>query len=143
MKTRKPLRRSTTPIKRKTRVRPINRKRKAKTFARAYGGSARAEFVKGMACIVGRIQEYPKCWGDMVNAHIKGDGAGRKADARFCVPLCVYHHDQLHELQPRLFQLGYGVNLEEAAKATEMAWQLVSNVRPIEQRGANHSNNND
>jgi hypothetical protein len=127
------------PIARKTRIRPVNAKRRKKTFARTYESSERVLFVKQMCCIVGRIQDYPKCWGDIENAHSRGGGAGRKADAALCVPLCHHHHLQLHAMGPRLFQLGYGVNLEEAAKAVEMAWQLANGARPLEQRRAGDS----
>lgn len=134
MKTRKPLRRSTTPIKR-SRVKPSNPKRRKKAFARSYGSPARVEFVKAMACIVGRIQEYPKCHGPIENAHTKSGGAGRKADAKHTVPLCGYHHIRLHTMGARLFQLGYGVNLEQEAEKTELAWQLATHgVSTLEQQ---------
>lgn len=134
MKTRKPLRRG-SPIQRKTRPKPVNRKRKAREFKRTYGSSARAEFVRAMVCIVARAQEYPKCRGDVVNAHVPSkSGAGRKGDARFCVPLCDWHHHQLDDGlgSKRLFNLAYGVDLDAEAAAVEEAWQAFNGSTQVE-----------
>ena len=47
MKTRKPLPRRQAPLKR-TPVKKVNRARKAKNHARAYGGKARIEWLKSL-----------------------------------------------------------------------------------------------
>ena len=47
--------------------------------------SERVEFVKSLRCVV---FEAVGCSGPMENVHVRGDGAGRKADARWVVPMC-------------------------------------------------------
>jgi hypothetical protein len=130
------LRRSTRPIPRKTRVKPVNRRRKAREFQRAYGGAERAAFVAAMACIVGRIQGVSDCEGPIENVHVKGGGAGRKADARFNVPGCRGHHRKLHAWGVRRFEEHYGVDLDAEAAAVEEAWQTFSKGSELEQRQA-------
>lgn len=49
---------------------------------RSYGGKARVEWMKTLPCVACGVVGFSQ------NAHIKTGGAGRKSDARFCVPLC-------------------------------------------------------
>jgi aminoglycoside phosphotransferase family enzyme len=70
----------------------VNRKRKAREFARTYESVERVEFVKAL----------PSVWdgaGPCVNAHVgrKGAGARRKADADQIVPLTDWQHRAFDE----------------------------------------------
>lgn len=69
---------------------------------------------------------------DIENAHIRGDGAGRKADAKLTVPLCRGHHrtraDSLHQLQPRAFEQQHHLNLELEATRVEALWRAVTPI---------------
>jgi hypothetical protein len=56
------------------------------------------------------------------NHHIKTGGKGRKADARFIIPLCHECHEELHFMGARTFSITVGINLEKAAAVTEAAW---------------------
>jgi hypothetical protein len=60
--------------------------------------------------------------GNSENAHIKSGGKGRKADARFIIPLCHECHEELHFMGARTFSMTVGINLEKAAAVTEAAW---------------------
>jgi len=117
-----PIARGTSTLTR-TRLKASNPKRKASEFRRCYGSKARVIAIKALPCIV--------CGhGPCDNAHIKTDGAGRKADARFIVPLCCMvmdhpwspgyprgHHGLLHQIGVKSFQRGYHIDLDaEAAK---------------------------
>ncbi len=98
MKPRKPIkrssppRRSTTPT-RKTPVKPVNRKRRASEFARAYGSKERVAWVKALGCLL----RSHNCNGPIDNAHTATSGTGRKAGAGMIIPLCRYHHQRFDE----------------------------------------------
>lgn len=109
-------------IKRRTRPKAVNRKRKASNFVRAYGSRLRVEWVKGLPCVVPSAIHG----GEIENAHTQNGGAGRKADARYVVPMCRDHHRYLHQHGQEAFQATFVVNLNAAARRTEIAWQAHS-----------------
>lgn len=115
--------------------------RKALTFARAFGGKDRVEWMRTRACIAcGKI-------GYAVSAHITTGGKGRRADAKYTVPLCdgfanrpwpvgkasfVNCHTLLDDY-PWLFRAFLqGLDLEAAAQRTEAAWQFHVNSGALE-----------
>lgn len=101
-----------------------NKERQAKEFARCYHSEERVEWVKNLPSVVsGR--------GPCDNAHVRGGGAGRKADYRFIVPLTRREHNELHRIGPADFESNYSINLEAAADAVEAAWQSLH--RPAHQ----------
>ena len=126
MKPRKPLPRSTKPIKR-GRVKRVNAQRKAREFARTYHSVERVEFVKRLPCAsCGKI-------GASQNAHIgkEGKGAARKGNYDQIAPLCgpnrwgeigchtlhdLYYSTTFRTLFPRF-------DAPQACAATEAAWQ--------------------
>lgn len=109
----------TTKPKSSGRPKARNAKRKAKEFARAYGGGERVTFVRALPCLVcGRASTAP-----CENAHIVTGGMGRKADAALIVPLCSPHHQSLHARGRAPFEDRYGVDLGAAAVETEAKWQ--------------------
>lgn len=108
--------RSSTPIKAR------NAKRWTKNQRRAFGSKDRAEFVRWLPCIVcGAIPSE--------NAHTPhpSAGMGYRGDAVAVAPICWAHHqgatDSLHKMGPGPFERLHGVNLEQAARDTEAAWQ--------------------
>ncbi len=118
--------RGTTPVKRK------NAKRRVSEFARCYGSRERVSWINEHPCLLSGAFFFDAsggkyrgcCAGKTENAHIKGGGGSRKADAQFIVPLCQSHHttsdSSLHYLQPLLFERMWRVNLaDEAAKIKE------------------------
>lgn len=125
-----------TPLKSKTRVKPVNAKRKKANWARAYGSDERVEFVASLPCVVQRPSS--PCAGTIENAHVANGGRGRKADADRVAPICTAHHQELHQIGQQSFEARYGVDLKVAARITEMRWQIASGgVRLVEQRVAN------
>ena len=118
-----------TPLKRtkrllsgpsqKLRTTPLakaNPAHKAKSFERAYGGAARVEWVQRQPSVVSGAS--PCC-----NAHVKTGGAGRKADARWIVPLTREEHDELHRIGQRSFEAAHQVDLAHEAYVTESRWE--------------------
>ncbi len=83
--------RSSGPPERRTRVKPRNAARRVSEFARCYGSKERVAWIKALPCVVCAVQTVPQD-GPSDNAHTATDGMGRKADARFIVPLCRMHH---------------------------------------------------
>jgi len=122
------LKRGTKPIPRGKPPKPRNAKRKASEFTRAYGSKARVAWVKAQPCLVG---PNGKCAGDIENHHVKTGGGSRRSDARFIVPICQYHHQQLHIIGRRTFEIFYNVHLETAAAQCELDWQKVSTERRV------------
>jgi hypothetical protein len=106
---------STKPIARGGKPKARNPKRRASEFARTYHSRERVEFVKAQPCIV---SGYSPC----DNAHIEGDGAGRKAHYTKIVPLLRKYHRELHQSRAA-FEKRYDVDLDALAAITELAWQ--------------------
>ena len=93
----------------KSRVNPINRERRDREWARAYGSVERVEEVRAMRSVV---SGKTPC----VNAHVTTGGTGRKADARWVVPLTHEEHMELHAIGLRSFEAKYGVDLKAEAE---------------------------
>ena len=92
-----------------------NQARRNREWSRAYGSKERQAFVQSLPCIVcGYVPCDP--------AHIKGDGASRKADARYTVPLCRLHHAEQHQFGVETFGARHGLDLESLAAECERAW---------------------
>lgn len=123
-------------IRRRTKPKKVNRKRKASEFARCYHSRKRVAFVKSLPCIGCGVVGYSE------NAHVVIDGAGRKADYGQVVPLCGPHytkplvpsllgtalalrgcHNELHQMGRAAWELYRHIDLDEAAARTETAWQ--------------------
>lgn len=110
--------------KRGTGVKKINRKRRAKEFARAYGSAARVAWFKGQRCVVWHYGEMlAEHLGEIECAHVVGGGAGRKADADKVVPMCHAHHAALHMVGVGPFERNYHLNLLELAAQYDAAWR--------------------
>jgi hypothetical protein len=105
----------------RTPMKKTNRKRRVSEFARCYHSQGRVEWVKAQPCVV---SGYTPC----DNAHIEGDGAGRKAAFDKIVPLARKHHRELHKGRAA-FEKKYDVDLDALAALTELAWRAVSPER--------------
>jgi hypothetical protein len=110
-------------LARRTPVRKRNPQRRRANFARAYGGAERVTFVASLGCAVGATFEWATCSGNVQNAHTRNGGMGRKANAKYTAPLCAGHHHLLHDWGRDTFERIYGINLDDAAEAVEMAWR--------------------
>jgi hypothetical protein len=93
------------------------RGRKPAETERIYGPTARREWVKSQPCAVSGQR------GQIVQAHAKGGGIARKADAEFVLPLLRTLHDELHQHGVKTFEAKYRVNLLALAALTEAKWQ--------------------
>lgn len=106
----------------RTPVKKVNPKRRAKGFARAYHSEERVLFVKGLMCCVCTVEGFTE------NAHIEGDGAGRKAHYTKIVPLCgsrygyLGHHNWLHAKGREEFEARFDIDLDQEAAETEALW---------------------
>jgi len=97
--------------------------RKAEAFARKYHSEERVIFVKfAMRCAV------PGCDARPENAHLDGEGTGRKGAYTRIAPLCRGHHrlraDSLHALgSVSAFDACHSTHLDAVAKAVDGVWQ--------------------
>ena len=108
--------RPTEPLARSPMTR-ANRQRKAETFARAYGGAERADWITRQPSVVSGE-------GPCVNAHVRTGGAGRKADARWVVPLTDAEHRTLHQIGQKSFEAKYGIDLAFLAQIIAARWEV-------------------
>ena len=95
--------------------------RAADEFLRTYYSEERVDFVQGLHCIV------PGCDQRAENAHIEGDGIGRKAGYEKIAPICRGHHrtrrDSLHNLGREEFEGTHLVDLGALALDCERCWR--------------------
>lgn len=112
-------------LKRTGRIKPVNRKRRASEFERAYGSKERVAWIQAQPSVVSG--ERP-----CVNAHVRNGGAGRKADAKWIVPLTAQEHENYHIVGKRFFEKwGGNINLDECAAVIEARWQSRLAGEPI------------
>jgi len=106
----------TAMLNRRQRIRPVNAKRRAENWKRAYGSEDRVAWVKQLNCVAcGRTP--------CENAHTANGGMGRKADASTIIPLCKPCHHDLHVQGRRVFEASWTVDLARAAERTEQRWR--------------------
>lgn len=94
-----------------------NRQRKAETFTRAYGGAERVAWITRQPSVVSGE-------GPCVNAHVKTGGAGRKADARWVVPLTDAEHRELHQIGQKSFEAKHAIDLAFQAAIIDARWEV-------------------
>lgn len=150
MKPRKPLPRSTkplkrTPLKRSTKPLPkgkppkrgkpprkVNPERKAKRFERDYGGAAYVAWLTSQPCVIsGRRNGELAIWGDgywtkttIQAVHVRSRGAGGRADDQ--VPMDWWLHRDQHITGIRSFCAKHGTTVEAlraAARAYRVLWE--------------------
>ena len=100
-----------------------NPARRNREWTRAYHSDERVAFVAALPCVV--------CgYGPCENAHWKGGGAGRKADASAILPLCKLHHAEQHQLGVSTFGGRHGLDLAALAAETERAFRAFCGDEP-------------
>lgn len=95
-----------TALARRTPLRPVNSKRRAKLRAEQFGPLAR--WLVGMPCCVPGCLRYSG-----PPHHVKTRGAG--GAERDQVPICQEHHEDIHSLGKTSFERLYELNLTELA----------------------------
>jgi len=93
-------------------------------WERVYGSKARVEWIQSLPSVASGK-------GPCVNAHVTPDnglpsGTGRKADARWIVPLTAVEHHELHQRGELTFQALYGVNLAGKAREIDAEWRILN-----------------
>ena len=116
-------------IQRRKPIKRVNAKRKAKNWSRAYGSEERVAFVKSLPCVF--VGGSTLCAGVIANHHTATGGRGRKADANTIVPICTFHHLELHQVGANAMQARYDVQLAMEARLTERRWLIASGNRVI------------
>ena len=93
-----------------------------RTPLKSYGARRRKRDKEGL--VYGdyhlKVRRFPcmigvGCTGDVVGHHVKAVGAGG-LDMANEVPLCWWHHGEVHDWGRPRFERKYGVSLEQAAK---------------------------
>jgi len=100
----------------RTPIRPRNDKRRDREWTRAYGSEERVQWVQSLPSVASG--ETPS-----VNAHVRTGGTGRKADARWIVPLTWDEHEKLHRVGVKSFEATYGIDLESEARRIDKMWR--------------------
>ena len=104
------------PIKRTTPVKARNPTRRAAEFARCYHSAARVLWVQALPSVVSGA-------GPCQNVHTRGDGAGRKADYPWIVPLTDAEHRTLHKIGKASFEAAHRIDLDHEAAVTDARWE--------------------
>ena len=99
---------------------PKKRPRSKSETERVYGAKARIAWVKSLPCVVADCGRS-----DIENAHVEGDGMGRKAGYDKIVPMCHGHHRLLHSWGVATFQRVCKLDLRVLADLTEARWQQI------------------
>ena len=102
-------------MKRHIPLKPVNSKRRSRSFDRAYGGDARTAWIAGQPCLAcGKTPSE--------NAHVTTGGMGRKADARWIVPLCAPCHLRCHKGR-KTFEAQHNLDLGIWAVIIDARWE--------------------
>ncbi len=101
-------------LKRTGRINPVNRKRKAKNWERAYGSKAFVQWISRLPCwACNYAGQSPR-----QAAHTTTGGMGRKADAKTCIALCPACHHKQHANG----WASIGMLPEDAKNAAAVTW---------------------
>src|SRR5258706_382737 len=116
------------PLKQKTRVKAVNRKRGGHAFPWNVDEAYR-DWIRGRQCLIaGRaprwVSLHNRCEGVTQVAHVKSRGAGGKDHANV-VPLCAGHHHEQHAIGKLSFEARYTLSLREEAA---MLWKLYQEL---------------
>ncbi len=109
----------------RTKVKSSNPPRQKREKRRAYGTDEHRAWLHAQPCAVSHRNGTPL--DPIVAAHTKGDGgAGRKASARYQIPMLDSLHKELHQYGAETFQDSYGVDLVGLAESHWRAWLAFS-----------------
>lgn len=104
-------------------VKRENVARSAREFTRAFGSAERISFVSQLPSVVSGA-------GPCVNAHVRGGGAGRRADARWIVPMTDGEHRMMHQMGQTTFAKLHHLDLDALAEETNRAWEQHATPSP-------------
>lgn len=79
------------------------------------------EWIKSLKCLVNA-----RHMGQTVHHHVnkKGHGSmGSKTDDRRCIPLCVLHHNEVHQIGAKTFALKYELDYEIVIEALNRLYE--------------------
>lgn len=105
-------------LRRKVRVKPINKKRRAVLFTKHFHSTGYLTYVHGLDCCVGR-----GCAGPIQAAHVQSRGAGGTYES--IVPMCSYHHNAQHSSGIESFQRQHALDLKAIAAETWTRFQKI------------------
>lgn len=115
------------PAKPRKKVKPVNRARREREFARCYGSKERVAFVKAMPCIYCVALLPILAESDRMppsdNAHTENGGKGRKGHYTTIVPLDRRHHEWYDQHRGPFADPAIRAAIKAAAIRTEAAWQ--------------------
>jgi hypothetical protein len=98
----------------------VNSSRRQKERDRAYGPPERRAWVRSLPCCI------KDCPNPSANVHVSPEnepsGMGRKGDYCYIVPMCNFHHIQLHTLGQRSFNDLHRTDVALVAVATHVKW---------------------
>lgn len=110
-----------TALKRRTRIRRVNRERRKSRYERAFG--EKGEWVRLLRCLV--------CGDHEVEAHhVKTRGAGGTSE--HLVPFCTAHHRQYHDQGRETFEATHDIDLTLEALDLESQWQHFKQTGDLE-----------
>ena len=104
------------PIKRGGRPNPVNKKRRASEFARAYHSNAYVKHIQSMPCFACGKTGETDC------AHGEAGGMGYKAGYETLLPLCRRCHTAQHQSG----WLRIGMTEVSRERAAQMAWDTFT-----------------
>lgn len=98
-----------------------NRARLKKRRAECFG--EKAEWIRKMPCV---MRLHQGCSSRVEAIHVRSRGAGGKAES--LLPMCNYHHGQLHVMGRRTFEAFHVRDLGRAAEKYERLWRQQGDV---------------
>jgi Putative HNHc nuclease len=104
------------PLKRKTRLKPVNPKRAKARKTRDFGEYA--EWIARQPCVV----KPSLRWLRTEAAHVRSRGAGGHAEGNL-VSLCRVHHQEQHDIGIKSFQAKYRLDLKAIAASLWATYQ--------------------
>jgi hypothetical protein len=126
-----------TPLKRKTRLKPVNPKRAKARKARDFGEYA--EWIRHQPCVIkGRFSRpggpIHICLGPIVSHHVRSRGADGHAEANL-VSLCDHQHRGGHVIGWKTFAEIWGVDLKAIAASLWATYQAQTGTGGAQTEG--------
>ena len=126
------IKRGTKPLRRKKRLAPTNKARRAKLHAKNFSGPfgmPHDEWIRRHGCVVIPLGFFGATWrGPVQAAHAKSRGAG--GSWRDLVPLCAFHHAQQHRIGTKAFEKKWDIDLAAEAARLVAAHQEEEGATP-------------
>jgi hypothetical protein len=107
-----------SPIPKSRSVHEVLERRRARRVKtdRSSDAPEHLSYVRDLACVISNAS----CVSARCHAHHvrngTGGGTAKKPSDRWAVPLCAFHHAEIHQVGWRTFEVRYGVDLRETAE---------------------------